>query len=242
MGETPNDRSVLPNTERGDSRRREVKFFRLNGTNAEANAAYPNGMRVWSRALGLFLAVQAAVGCGDSKSDSDGDAGGDGGSSGATGGSTSTGGTSATGGSTAGSGGGGQIPDSPLCDPFAEHFSTDCPEAWTIEDALFTCEDGFRTHYPTGCGTEWGDFVTCMTLAEIDCATGSPIGCTPAELGYTACQADFTTQTECSLVGASGMCPAGQFSFGCLADLPRGCTEFLTEGTVTWVCCPAFPD
>jgi hypothetical protein len=192
-------------------------------------------MRVWSRVLGLTLAALAVVGCGDSKNDGADDDGGSGGSSGSTGGSNATGGSS-------GSGGGGQIPDSPLCDPFAEHLVGECPDAWTTEDALFTCENGFSNHYPSGCGTEWGDFVTCVTLAEIDCATGSPIGCTPAESAYIACQADFVDQTACSPVGAHSMCPAGQFSFGCLEELPRGCTEFLTEGTVTWVCCPAFPD
>ena len=202
-------------------------------------------MNAWSRVLGVTLALQATAGCGESTSNesSGGESGGStsSGGSGRTGGSSGSGG-SATGGSTSGNGGGGQIPESPLCEPFAEHAASACPEAWTVEAGLRECEDGFQNYYPVGCGTEWGDFVTCMTLAEIDCATGSPIGCTPAELGYTSCIADFVAQTGCVQAGPSEMCPAGQFSFGCLGGVPNVCTEYETDAAVPYGCCLPFPD
>jgi hypothetical protein len=256
-------------------------------------------MRAWSRVLGIGLAFQAALGCGDSaKDENKGDNGGSStggtggtpstggsissggsgkaiGGTGATGGSniggagaagsniggasatggSNTGGTGATGGSntggvggtggstggsSSGSGGGGQLPENPLCEPFARHVAAECPDAWRYEDGISHCNDGFEYGYAMGCGAEWDTFVVCRTGAEVNCANSRSIGCDASEEILSECVEEFNTRTGCLHVNADGMCPAGQFSFGCTNGIPSGCTEFVMEGTLTYACCPPF--
>jgi hypothetical protein len=192
-------------------------------------------MKAWCWVLGVVVFAQAAVACGDSAGDG-GDAGGSGGK-----GTSGSSGTGTTGGTTS-TGGGGQVPESPLCEPFAMHVSTSCPDVWTYDQGLYECDHGFAEYYPVGCGTEWEGFVTCTTNATIDCSTGAATACSAQARAYFQCQSAFVSRTNCELAGPSGMCAANQFSFGCLSGTPAGCTPIDTSSAAMYACCPAFPD
>lgn len=124
------------------------------------------------------------------------------------------------------------------CVAFGANLAVECERDSALDQ--MTCEEDRLQYEPVGCGAEFAEYVRCFSEAKIpDCNEG-PAECTPD--GYLRCQSQFVQRTGCSrLVGMDAECDGDQYAFGCLQEIPKGCTRLASGGSLAmFACCPSY--
>jgi hypothetical protein len=132
------------------------------------------------------------------------------------------------------------------CEQVVARYEEKCGDEYEeyLEGELLTCQSGAVLMKSVRCDGQYSAYLGCVTTAEIDCATGEPLGCTRQEDAATSCAQQFVQATGCVSLGMKeSTCPepARPYTFGCTGTSGPFADCVAAEGTTSsanYFCCP----